>query len=329
MSDQKKTKIELVIGLIIVVTFLVLGLFLNKSRSMLVTAIAINIVFGMSFSLLFAYTGMTSMGHAVYYGLGSYFMMIFILKAGISWPIAALLSVVCTTLISVFLGSVCLRNGMASFAFLSMGIANTMIAVFNKWAWVGSDLGLQVSFLPPTLQNYRVMYYLIIGVSIITVVVFYFLTKSPFVKTAKGIRENEERLKFLGLDTHKQRLFIFVVSAFFASISGVLYTLRCCGAYAAQLTNEMSIQSIMMCMVGGTETFFGPILGSVLVTLFVNYVSGWTIYFQGFLGTFVLVTVFCIRDGLISKKVANFFLRLLGRPQIGVKKDNAGERGTT
>ena len=321
MNRRMKKNTDLYIGGGIVLVFLLLGLFINNARSMLITAMAINILFGMSFSLLFAYTGMTSMGHAVYYGMGSYFMMICIIKLGIHPVASALISLAATSLLAVFLGTVCLKNGMLAFSFISMGIANTMTALFNKWSFVGTDVGLQMNFLPEWLMDYRVKYYVIVGTVAIVGTIFYLFTKSPFVMIAKGIRENEERLKFLGLNTKSQRLKIFVVSAFFASIAGVLYCVRSTGAYPAQLTNESSILAIMMCMVGGTETFWGPILGGVIITLFVNFVSGLTIYYQGFLGAFVLLVVFVIRDGLISRRMANWIRKLFGKEPIGVKKE--------
>lgn len=304
MGSKKKNR-DLLIGGAIIAVFLLLGTFLNSARSMLVTAVAINILFGLSFSLLFAYTGMTSLGHAVFFGMGSYFMMIFILKCGINLWAAALLSIVATTILAVFFGAVCLRNGMQSFAFLSMGIGTTLAALFLKWSWIGSDIGLQANFLPEWLTDFRVRYYFIVIIVAICSVIFYLLTRSPFVSIAKGIRENDERLTFLGVNVQRQRLMIFVVSAFFASIAGVLYTFRSTGSYVAQLETGISQQAIMMCMVGGTETFFGPVLGAVVVTLFSNYVSGMTIYYQGFMGAFVLLTVYLIRDGLISKRVGS------------------------
>lgn len=308
-----KRRKNLFIGLGIIAVFLIAGLFINNALAVILTAIAINILFGLSFSLLFSYAGMTSLGHAVYYGMGSYFMMIYILRAGINMWAAALLSVISTTLLAVFLGAICLRTGMRAFSFLSMGIASTMSVLFNKWQFVGRDVGLLSNFLPEWLVNYQVRYYLIVIVAAVACIAIYLLTKSPFMSIAQGIRDNEERLKFLGINTNRQRLYIVIVSAFFASIAGVLYTIRSTGAYVAQLETGISTQAIMMCMVGGTETFFGPILGAILVTVFMNYISGLTIYYQGFMGAFVLITVFFIRDGLISNRTKTFFLKLIGK----------------
>lgn len=320
MKQKREKILKSSMTIMLIAYFFIAGLLGNESKIMALSAIVINVLFALSYNILFGYAGMMSLGHSLYYGMGAYFVLIFILKCGFSIGISVIFALIASVIFAFLMGFVCLKNGISSFSFLSMGISVTFCTMFTKWAWIGSDVGLQTNIRPAWMSNYKMMYITVLAVVVLCAIIIFYLAKSPFIKGAKSLRENEERLIFLGVDTQKQRLIIFVVSAFFASIAGILSAFRNNGAYVASLENTLATQAIIMCMLGGCENYFGPIIGAIVVTLFYNKLSGITIYYQGILGLVILLIVFFMRDGIISKKTLSTLKMLhakIGRVKKG------------
>jgi branched-chain amino acid transport system permease protein len=277
-------------------------------------------VFSLSFNLMFGYTGMPSLGHALFLGLGGYGVLIQTARLGIPlWP-AVLFTLAASIPLSILVGTICLKNNMRTFTFLSMGITLAVYIGMNKWVFAGGNTGLTHTFLPEWLSDFRVLYLFILTVSVCCALAMYLLTKSPFVTMLKGARENDERLIFLGVNTRRLRLRVYVISSFFASMAGILYAFRNSGAYVSSLDNMVSIQAIIMCVIGGMSNFMGPVLGAVGVTLIVNFLSLETPYYEGILGVVVLLSVYFLRDGFLAPRgpIATFARRLFVRERPAI-----------
>ena len=166
---------------------------------------------------------------------------------------------------------------------------------------MGGTVGLNCRIAPAWLSDYRAMFLFILAVAAVCTVMIYLLAKSPFVSMLKGGRENEERLIFLGVNTNHLHITVFVISGIFAAVAGMLYAFRNGGAYTASLDSALSFEAIIMCVVGGMGSFFGPILGSLIVALVYNWLPSVTDYYQGVLGIIILFVVYFMREGLLSK----------------------------
>ena len=99
-------------------------------------------------------------------------------------------------------------------------------------------------------------------------------------------------MTFLGVNVREMRVSIFVISAVFANIAGILYAFRNSGAYTTSLDANVSMQAIMMCVVGGRSVFLGPVLGSVIITTIQNYLSVKTMYYEGIIGVIIVLTAY-------------------------------------
>lgn len=298
---EKSVKRDLLIGLCITAAYAIVGTMFGKSVSNIMSYVLIMTLFGLSFNLQFGYAGMASLGHAMYFGTGGYVLVALCLKAHMNVWLACLLTLLICAVFYTLCGIVCLKNNMMTFTFLSMGIALSVSVAVNKWVFMGGTVGLNCKVTPAWMDDYRVLYLFILVVVVVCTVLIYMLSRSPFVAMLKGGRENEERLIFLGVNTHALHTVVFIISGMFAAVAGMLFAFRNNGAFVASLDSALSFEAIIMCVVGGAGSFFGPVLGGLIVALVYNFLPQVTEYYQGFLGFFVLLIVYFMREGLLSR----------------------------
>lgn len=296
-----KMRKELWIGTAVFLVFAVMGALLGEVGITFLSRIVIMALYALSFNLMFGYAGMSSVGHALYFGFGGYALMVFLIKLQLPLLPACLLSVLAVIPVAWFLGTACLKNNMLTFSFLTMGLCTTVQLVLYKTSELGGTVGFTYYFLPSWMSGYRALFFFILICASLCAVLIYLLVQSPYVQMLKGIRENEERLTFLGVNVRRMRVSVFVLSAVFADIAGILYAFRNSGAYTTSLDANVSMQAIMMCVVGGRSVFLGPVLGSAIITTIQNYLSVKTMYYEGIIGVIIVLTAYYLREGLLGK----------------------------
>ena len=320
---EKTVKRDLLIGIVVAAAYAVVGTCFGETVSKTFSYVLIMTLFGLSFNLQFGYAGMTSLGHSMYFGLGGYILVALCQKAGMNVWLACLVTLVICFVLYTLCGIICLRNNMMTFTFLSMGIALSVSVMFNKWLFMGGTVGLNQRITPAFLSDYRAMYLFILAIVVICAVLLYLLAKSPFVTMLKGGRENEERLIFLGVNTNQLHTVVFVISGMFAAVAGMLFAFRNGGAYTASLDSALSFEAIIMCVLGGMTSFYGPVLGGLIVALVYNWLPGVTDYFQGALGILILLVVYFMREGLLSP--SNPLMRVFGGREKASPADTSGK----
>lgn len=295
-TDVKKA---ILVGGMLLAGFSICGMLFNQVMIDVLSRVVIMALYALSFNLMFGYTGMSSIGHALYFGFGGYALMIILTKTNIPLGPAVLLAILAVIPVAWFLGTACLKNNMLTFSFLTMGLCTTVQLVVYKTTAIGGTVGITHYFLPTWLSNYRTLYFFILGCVAVCTLLIYLLCQSPYVQMLKGVRENDERLTFLGVNVRRMRVSVFVISAVFASIAGILYAFRNSGAYTTSLDGAVSNQAIMMCIIGGSGSFIGPIIGSIIITPIQNYLSV-TKYYESIIGIIILFTAYFMREGILS-----------------------------
>ena len=119
----------------------------------------------------------------------------------------------------------------------------------------------------------------------------------------KGSRENNERLTFIGINTRNVRLVAYMVSAFFCSVAGLMYSMRNMGAFPTMIASQASLDALIMCLIGGINSFFGPIVGAAIVTIINVQLPIHTNYYQLIEGVIIVLCVLYLQGGLIRDKV--------------------------
>jgi branched-chain amino acid transport system permease protein len=246
--------------------------FLLPHRS-LATQVLTYGLFALGFNLLYGYTGLLSFGHAAYWGLGAYGTGIALakLKFGSLWP--ALGAGVATAVLGGLLaGFFCLRRRGIYFAMLTLGFAQMLYFIaFHLADWTGGDDGLRgiplhslaLPGLTLSLRDPLTFYYFAFVLVVLAMAALKRILDSPFGAVLQAIRENSDRATACGYDVNRVKLLSFAFSALFAGLAGALEALRLTVVPVEALYWTTSGQVVIMTLLGGAGTFFGPFVGAV------------------------------------------------------------------
>ena len=268
----------------------------------LATQVLIYGLFALGFNLLYGYTGLLSFGHAAYWGLGAYGTGIALakLKVGSLWlGLAAGLGLAAAG--GAVIGFFCLRRRGIYFAMLTLAFAQLLYFVgFHLADWTGGDDGLRGITLPPLalpgvtipLDTSLAFYYFALALVATAVAALKRILDSPFGAVLQAIRENSERASACGYDTSRVKLLSFVFSALFAGLAGSLDALRLNVVPIESLYWTTSGQVVIMTLLGGAGTFFGPFVGAatflVLEDRLAVFTESWPLVVGAIFMAFVL-----------------------------------------
>lgn len=263
-----------------------------------------------SFNLLFGYTGLLSFGQAAYFGIGAYACGLILMKVSPSLWLGILGGVIFATLSAATIGFFCVRLTGIYFSMLTLAFGEMVYAIAFKWYDVtGGDNGLvgvpkpAVSFFglaafdlaPPVHYYYFVLAFFIISIFFLRRVV-----NSPLGYVLRGIRENIERVGFSGLEVKKFQLIAFSIAGLFAGLAGALYA-----PFASTVSPQVvgwtkSAEPVLMTLLGGTEVFLGPILGSWLFLLLKDYIISHTEFWEIYFGVVLVFLVIFLPGGVLG-----------------------------
>jgi branched-chain amino acid transport system permease protein len=285
---------------------------LVNSRMVLdmIVHIAILGLFATSLNLLVGYTGLVSFGHAMFYASGAYAFALLMQTGQYSVPAAMGIAIAASALISLVVGVVCTRTNEVYFSFLTLAIQMMFYSCIITWKdLTGGDQGLTGGFAKPAflginLTNQDHSFYFITTVAVLSLGILWQITKTPFGYALRMIRDNSPRVEFLGMNVQAYRVAAFVLSASFASIAGALMSLYVSSAYPNFGYWTMSGEAIFVIMLGGLNTFLGPVVGATILTLLNHYVTEFTEYYGLVLGGIILFYVLGLRKGLLDILVA-------------------------
>ena len=275
----------------------------------LVSTIAIFATFAASYNLLAGFTGIFSLGHAVFFGSGAYVLGIILFKFG-STPLLFLLSLVVAVLIAIilglFVGYLALRLKAIYYAMITFAVAELFVITADKWRELtGGQDGL-IFQLPDFLSGRYTPYYLSIVLLGATILFMHRLLDSPTGKVLVAIRENEVRVSALGFNVFRYKLLSNVVAGILASLAGIAYATLNQFVMPTVLDVNQTISALLMTIVGGMATLAGPIVGAAVITLFGDWLAGlakinplferWPIIF----GLLYIVIILAMPGGILS-----------------------------
>jgi branched-chain amino acid transport system permease protein len=294
-----------VVAVLIVLTVLP---WVINSRMVLdiIVQVAILGLFATSLNLLIGYTGLVSFGHAMFYASGAYGFGLLMQTGQFSIPVAMITTVLGSALISLVVGLVCTKTKEVYFSFLTLAISMMFYSLIITWKDItGGDQGLMGGFAKPVflgidLTNQDHSFYFITMVVTLSLGLLWHITKTPFGYALRMIRDNSTRVEFLGMNAQGYRLAAFVIAASFASVSGALMSSYVSGAYPNFGYWTMSGEAIFVIMLGGLNTFLGPVVGALILTLLNHFVTEFTKYYGLVLGAIILFYVLVLRKGLLD-----------------------------
>lgn len=269
----------------------------------LASRIIIFSLFAVSFNLLFGTTGLLSFGQALFYGIGAYVTGMMVKATGPEYFLLfIILGALFAAAVSVVLGLLCLRLTGVYFTMLTLAFAQLVWGLTIKlYHFTGGDDGIQAIPKPELLAGGSLKYYLFSFVVVtVCLAVIWKLNRSPFGAVLNGIRQNSQRITFVGLHVYSHQLAAYIVAAFFSAVAGGLYAGLDGSIHPDMLHWPMSGNAILMAIMGGMGNFFGPVVGAAILTGLEEIVGRQTEYWSFSIGVVVLVIVILFPQGILG-----------------------------
>jgi len=300
-------------GLILII----LPPFLPPYLQGLMTRVLIFAIFAMSLDLIFGYTGLLSLGHAAYFGVGGYTVGVLMLRFGItSFWIGAPLGILMAALIAAAFGIIALRVSGMYFLLVTFALGQLLSSAGWKWKWLSSagttgvvgipraDLGL-----PWFTWNAISFYFFVLLIFALCFFILYRIVNSPFGYALKGIRESEPRMRALGYNIWLHKYIAFVVAGLLAGVAGVLFVYYNGVITPVHLAIGTSGPVMFMVIIGGAGTLYGPVIGAAVIILLEFYAS----IFTPERWPLILGGVFVISIMFARKGIGVYIARLWGK----------------
>jgi branched-chain amino acid transport system permease protein len=258
-------------------------------------------LFAVSFNMIFGYMGQLSFGHAAYYGVGAYATGLLLVKASIPLPICLAASMIAAGICALIFGYFCVRLTGIYFAILTLAFGQLMYYIIFQWySFTGGDDGLQGVVPPDFLFGANSYYYFTLVIVTAALIAMWFISRSPFGYTMRAIRENADRTRFLGINVRRYMLINFIIAGMFAGLAGGLL-----GPFnrsvAPDLCNwHQSGVPVFMTVIGGPLGFLGPMIGSVIFTFLMAFVTGFTEYWPLTIGLIIIFVVLFMPGGVLG-----------------------------
>ena len=268
-------------------------------------------LFALAFNLLIGYVGLLSFGHAMFFGFAAY-ISAYTVKAW-GWPteLGILAGTAVAAALGLVAGSIAIRRQGIYFAMVTLALAQMVFFFCVQAPFTGGEDGIQAvprraifGFID--ISNDLTFYYVVLTIFAIGFLIIYRTIHSPFGQVLKAIRENEPRAISLGYRVDQYKLLAFVLSATLAGLAGATKAIVFQLASLTDVTWQMSGEVVLMTLVGGMGTVFGPIAGAAVIITMQNYLAGfgeWVLVIQGCI---FVVTVLLFRRGIVGEIAALF-----------------------
>ena len=312
-------------GFAIVVMAVAPLVFSSSLAITMLSQMGIAIVACLSFNMLLGQGGMLSFGHAVYSGLGS-FVAIHALKAigDGSFPVPVgllpLIGGIAGLGFAVLFGFVTTKKSGTTFAMITLGIGELVFAAslmipefFGGEAGVAANRVVGKPFAGITYGPQIQVYYLLAAYTIVCTAGMYAFTRTPLGRMLNAVRDNPERVEFIGYDTQRVRYIAFIIAGFFAGVAGGMYALNFEIATAEVVGAARSGAYLLFTFLGGATFFFGPIIGAILMVVAFVMLSEITKAWLLYLGLVFLLMVMYAPGGIASLIMMNLRVWMFGK----------------
>ena len=299
MDDRAKR----IAGWVALIVALALVPLTGSYATSLASEVLVFAIFAMSLDLLIGYTGLLSFGHAAFFGVSAYTMVILGVHLGWSVWIGFAAGIVVSAAMAAAIGFFSIRVSGIPFLMLTMAFAQLLMSVSIKWRTVtGGTDGLS-GFKRPTLFGWslddRALQFYVIAVGFLLVLWFLRrLIASPLGSIFIGIRENEQRMRAAGYPVQRFKLVSFTIAGALAGVGGGLYAMLNAFVSSDILHWSLSGDAIIMVILGGSGTVIGPAIGAAMFLLIKNVVSSRTDYWLLWVGVIFIACVMFLPQGV-------------------------------
>lgn len=265
----------------------------------LVTEMLILGLAGMAVNLLLGYGGSLPFGHAAFYAAGAYTTAILLTKTRLPWPLVLVLAPLVAAALGAIFGVLVARLYRFYYAMMTTALSMLVWSLVRKGGGMtGGDNGITGVEIGPAVDSIERAYWFVLVVVLVSAAVLWLIVDSPFGWTLRAIRENSTRTAFSGVDVVAHRHVAFIVSSFFTGVAGMLYVVYSHSTFPDYAYWVKSGDFVMVCILGGMLSFFGPMVGAAIFTILHTVVTSYTLYWPLVIGIVICIAVLVAPDGV-------------------------------
>jgi branched-chain amino acid transport system permease protein len=266
-------------------------------------------LFACAFNLLIGFGGLLSFGHAMFLGTAGYVCAYAAKEWGLTPELAILTGTAASGLLGVIVGALAIRRQGIYFAMITLAIAQMMYFFYLQTPFTHGEDGIQSVprgklFGLLDLSSTLTMYYFVLVVFLLAFLLIYRIIHSPFGQVLKAIRENEPRAISLGYDAARYKLLAFILSAVLAGLAGATKAIVFQLASLTDVHWTMSGEVVLMTLLGGMGTIFGPVVGAFVIVSLENYLSAFGQWVTVITGGIFVICVLAFRRGIVGELAA-------------------------
>ena len=272
-------------------------------------------LFACAFNLLIGYGGLLSFGHAMFLGTAGYVTAHALKVWGVSPELGIVLGVIAAGALSVVTGLIAIRRQGIYFAMVTLALSQLLFFVYLQTPFTHGEDGIQgipqgMMFGILDLSKPITLYYVVLVIFLLAFLLIYRAINSPFGEVLKSIRENEQRAISLGYKTDQYKLLAFILSGTLAGLAGAVKVFVAQNASLTDVHWTMSGEVVLITLVGGLGTVFGPVVGAFVIIAMQQYLAGFGQWVTVIQGAIFVICVLTFRRGVIGE-IAHFFKRSL------------------
>lgn len=262
-------------------------------------AVSLNLVLGLG--------GMYQFHHAVFYGIGAYTVALVITKTSVSPWLGFLLAPVVSGLLSLAIGLICVRLSKLYFGMLQISLGSLVWAVVFRWySFTGGDDGIHGIPVPDLISSTSGGYYFSLVVTAACLILMHRIVNSPFGRSFQAVRDNPVRSEAIGINVKRLQLTGMIISGAFAGIAGSMFVVIEGSVFPELMFWTLSLEIIIMCLLGGWFTFLGPMLGAAIIVLLRTVVGIYTEYWTIVLGFVLMLLILFLPQGVLGYFLERF-----------------------
>jgi branched-chain amino acid transport system permease protein len=245
--------------------------------------------------------GMYQFHHAVFYGIGAYTVALFITKTSLSPWLGFIAAPFVSAIFSLVIGIICVRLSKLYFGMLQLSLGSLVWAVVFRWySFTGGDDGIHGISVPDLISSTGGAYYFSLAVTALCLVIMFRIVNSPFGRSFQAVRDNPGRSEAVGINVKRIQLTGMVIAGIFAGVSGSLFVVIEGSVFPELMFWTLSLEIIIMCLLGGWFTFLGPMLGAAIIVLLRTFVGIYTEYWTMILGIVLMFLILFLPQGVLG-----------------------------
>jgi branched-chain amino acid transport system permease protein len=292
---------SLVLALAVIAGLVSAPMFLTRFYVYFLAVILVTGLLATSLNLVLGFGGMYQFHHAVFYGVGAYALALMLTKTSLPPFLGFIVGPIVSSLLALLMGLICVRLSKLYFGMLQISLGSLVWALVFRWySFTGGDDGIHGIPLPTMISSITDSYYFTLIVSSIALALMYMIINSPFGRIFQAIRDNPERSEGIGVNVKAHQLVGQMLAGFFGGVAGVLFVAVEGSVFPDLLFWHLSLEIVIMCLLGGWFTFWGPMFGAAIIITLRTVVGAYTEYWTLVLAIILMLLIYFLPEGVLG-----------------------------